>query len=338
MKMKLRNRTLTPIFTAAALLAPAADAQTTLKLAFPPPPISMLNGQGVAPWSKEVEAATGGAVQVQIFPGPAVASFGNVYDRILNGVVDIGFGLFGPYSTQFPKISVTQVPFEPATPEEAATALWRLYEKGVIADELAKVKPLAMATFSPSAFQSPKPIATLDHLKGQKISVGSRMQGRVVELLDGSPVTMTTTDVYQSLQRGLVDTALLGYAATLAFKLYEVSNHFLEAPLGMSGNFVFMNKDSFAKLPEAARKAIDKVSGETLSRRMAKAAMVENEHGREKMEKMAGKTVNVVPDAEIARRKELFAPLTEEWLKETPDGAKVLAAYRAEVAAIRSGK
>jgi len=33
----------------------------------------------------------------------------------------------------------------------------------------------------------------------------------------------------------------------------------------------------------------------------------------------------------------LLATITEDWVKSTPDGAAVLAAYRAEIAKIRKG-
>jgi len=42
--------------------------------------------------------------------------------------------------------------------------------------------------------------------------------------------------------------------------------------------------------------------------------------------------------AEEARWKEAVAPVTEDWVKSTPDGAHVLAAFRDEVKAVRNAK
>jgi TRAP-type C4-dicarboxylate transport system substrate-binding protein len=298
----------------------------------------MYNGKGVGPWSKEVEQASGGAVAIQIFVGPTLANFGNVYDRILSGVADMGFGLFGPLGREFAKTGVSQLPFEPATATEASVALWRLYEKGVIADEYAKVKPLSIATFPPTGFLSPKTLTNLDQLRGLKVSVGSRLVGQIAEIMGGSPVSMTTSDIYQSLQRGLVDASVIGWAATAAFKLHEVARYYVEAPMGLGGNFVLMNKDSFAKLPEAARTAIDRLSGERLARRMGGAGDEENAHGRKIVEGKPGHTITKVPEEEFARWRQRIAPLVDEWVKETPDGARVLAAYRAELQATRTAR
>jgi hypothetical protein len=53
---------------------------------------------------------------------------------------------------------------------------------------------------------------------------------------------------------------------------------------------------------------------------------------------MAGHTVGELDAAEAARWKQRLTPVTEEWAKATPDGAKVLAAFRAEMANVRGGK
>jgi len=54
---------LAALLAAAPLAARAADP-VTLKLAFPPPPVSFFNGQVLAPWGKEIEDATHGAVWI----------------------------------------------------------------------------------------------------------------------------------------------------------------------------------------------------------------------------------------------------------------------------------
>ena len=112
------------------------------------PPQGPANLWGFTPWAQEVLAASGGTVEVKIFPGGSIADFNKVYDRVLNGVADIGYGIFGPVSTDFPKSMVASLPFEANNVEEAALALWRIYENGLIADEYSRVKLLALFNFS----------------------------------------------------------------------------------------------------------------------------------------------------------------------------------------------
>ena len=334
----MKIRALASFATCAALWAAVACAEPVqLKLGFPPPPGSFMNTHALAPWAKELEEATRGEVKVQIYVGGTLATYNNVLDRVLNNVADIGYGMFGPLGNQFPRSGVTQLPFvEEATSVEISTALWRLYESGVIAEEYVNVKPLSLSVFIPSGYLGTKPVRNLDDLKGMKVSVGSRVHGQIVEIVGGAPISMPATELYQSLQRGLVDAGIMGWAATAAYKLHEVARYYVDAPLGNSGKFVVMNKDAYAKLSEDSRAAIDRLSGVKLSRRMAAATAEESEHGRDMVKALPGHTITVSGADEFAKWRPRMAPLIDEWVKTTPDGARVLAAYRTEVAKARA--
>jgi TRAP-type C4-dicarboxylate transport system substrate-binding protein len=96
-----------------------------------------------------------------------------------------------------------------------------------------------------------------------------------------------------------------------------------------------MNKDSYAKLPDAAKKAIDTYSGEPLTKKLGGGGIQENKSVIEKLKAMPGHTYAELQGAEKERWRKLFEPITETWVKETPDGAKVLAAFRQEVDKVR---
>jgi hypothetical protein len=54
-------------------------------------------------------------------------------------------------------------------------------------------------------------------------------------------------------------------------------------------------------------------------------------------EKMGNQTIYKLPPDELARWKKKVEPVIADWEKNTPDGARVLAAFRKEIAAIRTG-
>ena len=216
--------------------------------------------------------------------------------------------------------------------------MWRLLAKGVTADEYEQVKPLALFTFPPSGYHAKKPIREADDLKGLKIAVFARTNALQVELLGGTPITMQPTEAYQSVQRGLVNVVGTGWVATSGFKLYEVTNFHLDAALGQGTAFVFMNKDAYARLPAEGKTAVDGPSYEAFSRALGQADDATEEDGRAHARALAGQTVERLDPKVAAIWKQRLAPLTEEWIKSTPDGAAVLASYRAEIRNIRSGK
>jgi TRAP-type C4-dicarboxylate transport system substrate-binding protein len=158
-----------------------------------------------------------------------------------------------------------------------------------------------------------------------------------VQLLGGVPVTMTPSEIYQSLQRGVATAGQISWAGSVVFKIYEVTKHHTDVRFGLPGGYFFMNKDSFAKLPDKAKAAIDKSSGEVFSANMGKYASQEEEQSIAKVLAEAGQTRHKLDDIEQERWKKMVAPITEEWIKATPNGAAVLAAYRAELTKIRAG-
>ena len=138
--------------TAVALNVKAADT-VSLKLASPAPPMSQINTWGLTPWINEVQKAAGGSLDIKLFPGPALGNFNNIMDRTINGVVDISFGVLGPYGGQFTRTEVSALPFLSDSDVEESVALWRLLKAGLISMEYERVHPLALFTFPGSGFQ-----------------------------------------------------------------------------------------------------------------------------------------------------------------------------------------
>jgi len=320
---------------AAAPVPTFAADPIVLRFAYPAPPNGRANVWGFTPWAEEVSKASGGAVEIKIFPGTSMGDYRNVYDRTINAVVDLAYGIFGPISSDFPKSMVTTLPFEADNVEVSSLAFWRLYQNGTITDEFTRVRLLALWDFSDSGLHTKKLVKVAGDLRGLKISAGTRVLGEMVEKLGGTPVQLQPTDYYQSMQRGLVDGVSTSWPAVLPFKLQEVTSFHLDAALGPAPAYTVMNKESFAKLPEAAQKAIDSLSGEGFSRRMGNAALRMEVEGRDAVGSMPGQHLAALDPAEAAKWKQLLTPITEQWVKDTPNGAAVLAAYRTEVAKAR---
>ena len=325
-------------FLACAAPSAQADAPNVIKFAYPAPPGGWPVTKGIAPWIKHVEAAAGGELEIKLYPGGSIANFRNVYDRVLNGVAEIGFGTFGTIQDQYPKSSVAGLPFLADSSHESGVALWRLYAKGVVADEYQRVKPLALFGFGTSGFHFTKPIKTLDELKGVKIFANGRAVGRIVTLVGAVPITSNSGALYQGLSRGLADGAVFTWSGIDSFKLGDVVKYHLDMPFGKTGGYFFMNKAAFARLPEKSRLAIDKYSGEELTKTMSSAADAQDDQDRAKVLSHPGQEAYALSKDELERLRKVLAPLDDEWVKATPDGAHILAAFQKEIADIRAGK
>jgi len=312
-----------------------AAEPTTLKFGFTSPPTSFVHIYGSEPWIKDVEAASDGTLKIQMFFNNVLGTVFNIYDRTVNGVVDISFGTIGTVQGVFPRSTVSGLPFETENPFEASLALYRLFENGVITDEYKAVKVLTLFTFSSSSLHSTKEIKVMEDMRGLKMGAASKTVAEAHQLLGATPVTMAPAESYPSLQRGVIQGVNMSWPAVVSFKLDEVTKHHLDAPFGLAGAYFFLNKDAYAKLPDAARKAIDKYSGEVLTKRLGGGGIEEDKKVIAKLRADSTRTVNSLSAAEKTRWRETLKPVVETWVKETPDGEKVLAAFRAEVGKIR---
>jgi TRAP-type transport system periplasmic protein len=309
-----------------------------LKFGYPSAPNNALYSEGAQGWAEAVNKAADGAIEVKVFPGGVLGDNSNLYDRTLDGVTDIALGVLGPLSSQFPKTNVATLPFEARTNAEAALALWRLYEKGLIANEYTKIHALAVLAFPPLVVHAQKPIHDLADMKGLKISVEGRVLSIVMPMLGAVPISLQPGELYPSLQHGLVQAVAQGWPSVQAFHLDEVTNFHLEVPLGMNIGYVFMNKDSYAHLPPKGKEAIDGLSGKVYVERLNHATQAMQQVAIDQTKALAGQTIASLDPAEEARWKDKIASVTDAWVKATPDGVAVLADFREEVAAIRAGK
>ena len=326
------TRSLLGAAAAVLIAAPVAAHTVTLKLNSPAPPRSYLHGGVFGPWAKAVEADSGGTLKIELFYGGTLGGFPVTYDRVIDGVADIGFILTSMAGGKLKQQDVASLPYETDTSTEAAVALWNLFEKGVTAPEFSQVKPLGIWVFPNAALHSNKPVKTLDDVKGLKIIAGNLSAAKIATALGGTPVTFRPDQAYQAVSRGTVDAVLMPFTGMAVFKINEVTKYHLDAALGSDSAVLIMNKQRYDGLPAKAKAAIDKNSYLTLSQKLGEKTNAEWARTRN----LVKDQVVELSDAEEAKWKRALEPIAKEWAQSTPDGAKVLAAFRSEVAAFRA--
>ena len=309
-----------------------ADDPITLKFGFPNPPTAWIYAVGEANWAKDIATRTAGKLTVQGFPGGSVVNQRNVYDRVLNGVVDFGYGPFGEISDQMPRSEVTNLPFESPDMVYSAAALWSMYKSGVLDEDFKRVHIITTFCLPPSGLHMNKSVTKLEDLKGEKLTSATRANGEVIERLGGTVVAVTNPEAYGALQRGMAQGIALSDAGVTTFKLQEVTKYHLALPLGCTTGGFFMNKESYAKLAPELRAAIDAASGDAMAKYMGEEAKRQDLLARKQIEATPGAVMLTLDAKELGRWHARLQPIAEEWARTRPDGEKVLAAFRAEIA------
>ena len=303
----------------------------TLKFGFPAPAVSYVNTEGMTPWIHDVENASDGTLKIKLFAGPTLGTFSNIYERTLENVVQISFGTFGAYASVFVRTQVSDLPFINDDTRRSSVALWRLYAKGLLNPEYDKVKVLALFTFPGSILNSNKPVKTLAEVKGMKLAASSRTLGEIAIAMGAAPITLTPSDLYEAMNRRVVDGILVGWTAVKTFRLDDVTKDHLQLPLGEAPAFVFMNKSAYDALPAPAKAAIDKYSGEAFSDRLGLANEHANRAEAKHVASLAGHSVTKLSAEQYPLWEKRIHPVIEQWAKSTPDGAKLLADFQDEL-------
>jgi TRAP-type transport system periplasmic protein len=314
-----------------------AEDTPTLILATALPPGNPLADQVLHPWADRVNAAADGKLKIDIRDGMAIANLNNSYDRVVADVAQISWLTHGNFAGKFQRSNVGGLPFLAGDHSGAASvALWRLYRDGILDAEYDEVRPIMLAVLSQAGFHFRNAPASLANLKGLKVIPPSKETGDLAQRLGMAPIVLAVTQSYEALQRNTVDGVMLGWTAILSFKLQEVTTYHVEAALGTSTGMLFIGKKHYAALPAPAKAVLDKFSGEGESRELGKFWDRLQVFGDKLVKGLPNQTVIDAPADLVAKWRTESEPVAADWARRTPDGEKVLQAFRAELAKVNA--
>ena len=315
-----------------------ADEPITLRFAVPgASPVSSTFTGVVRPWAARVEADADGALKLQAFFN--IANFGNVYDRVTSGVADVGYIVLGPLGGKFRGAGVVELPSDIGGAREGAGAFWKMVEDGLVSAEFAEVRPLAVFVFPQNMMNTTRPISSLADVKGLRVATLSKGAADIANRLGGAPISTNPAGLYELLQRRTVDAAIIGWLGLAVFELPEVTTHHALIGLDSGGGALVMNQDAYARLPAKAKRAVDRNTGAAASLALGASFDKIFADAERAVRGAPGRTFVTVTPAERERfAREVAGPLTEEWVKKTPNGAAILAAYRAEAVRLRQAR
>jgi TRAP-type transport system periplasmic protein len=204
------------------------------------------------------EAATGGAVQVRVFPSGTLGQEREVVQQLQEGLVDFMVSGTAIWGSVAPRLQTFDFPF-----------LWRDWthvhnvldgpvglEAADYLEHAVRVRPLAWGDsfgFRQVVTRS-RDITRPDQLAGLKIrTIQSPIYVRAIELMGASPTPMAFGEVYTSLQTGVIDGYEHDASTTLHQRFYEVAHHMartahIAGVIGLYGSAV-----SLARLPAEIR-------------------------------------------------------------------------------------
>lgn len=332
------NRVLAALLAAAGLslvAAAPAHAQKTLKvgLSLPQnaPGFDFVNGM-YETFEKEVEAATKGAINVELIYGGALGSPNDRLSQMRRGTIQMTDAADGNYATLYPEIQVLNLPY--LFPSEQVA--WQVLDGAFgrkLADQIRERTGIRVFGFWESGgfkhFSSNKPVANAGDFSGQKLRAIGPLAAKSAEALGAAASPIAFNELYTSLKTGVVDGQDNSVSVFRLVKLNEVQKNLLLSGHTYGVGVLGINDAYYRSLSEAERAALDAA---------AKKALDYNRSASRKAEaeaiaflKSAG--VQVVPledggKAEFAKR--MQKPVAD-WLKTQISDAGLIDAALSEV-------
>jgi TRAP-type C4-dicarboxylate transport system substrate-binding protein len=270
-------------------------------------------------WIKKVEKATGGRVKMTFYPGAVLGPPMEAYEMIKSGAVDAGCIIPGFYPGRFPLTNVVQLPFLGLPSAEVGSRIfWELYDKfPEFKADYPDVKVLNLYTDAPTPIGLKKPVRRAEDIKGMKIRALAGAPTEMLKELGASPVLMPPTEIYTSMDRGVIDGWMISWEACAGMKYWEVTDYFVTANMYQPALVFLMNLNSWKRLPADIQKIFDEHTGATGSLFFGTEFDRHNHEARAKVEKMKGKEIIALSPSEVARWKKITRPVWDRWLADT---------------------
>jgi tripartite ATP-independent transporter DctP family solute receptor len=286
-------------------------------------------GVAAKKWAEDVEQKSNGRIKMKVYPNESLSN-GNSpkgLEAVQNGATEISIHSMIIYNVLDKKFAAPSLPWLVPSYEQADKAMNG--EAGKQLMDLIRTKGIEPLAYGESGFRqitnSKHPILTPDNLAGLKIRTPSmEMMVDTYKEFGGDPTVMNFSEVFTSLQQGVIDGQENPLPIILNSKLYEVQKHltlwnYIYDPLVFG-----MNKKLFDSLDPETQKLLKETAQE--------AAKYQIELNRKKNEevlaqlKEKGMQVEELTPEQIKAFQEKVKPVIDKY--EGIIGKELLDAFR----------
>jgi len=171
-----------------------------------------------------------------------------------------------------------------------------------------------------------KAVRSFEDAKGLKLRTPSVEAGKMIESWGATPVSLPAPEIYDAMQKGVIDGGVLPVAAIKDFNLFDVVDYVTLGDFNTSIYYVAMNKNSWDKIPKEDQEMINELIGVPMAEK-AGAAFDKQKELAEKEAKDGGTEFITLSDSDLQKFKDASKGVTENWLSEMEkndvDGQKI---------------
>ena len=289
------------------------------------------HSKGLEEFAKKVSAATRGELELVVHSGGALGYKGPELLKVVrDGLVPVSDMLISGVAGDEKVLQIVTLPFLVRNFDELHTLLdiSRPYFDKVAQKWGQKI--LYTAPWPGAGLWTKKKITTLADMKGLKTRTYDKNGALVMEAVGATPLALPFSEVYTSLQTGVIDSVMTSSPTAVDAKFWEVLKYFEPFNITIATNMVTVNQKAFDKLPKAQQDALVKAG-----REMEKSMWAGVRKWDGDMVAVSNKNgiVTVPPTKQLVTDLEKITEgIRAEWLKSAPpDGQKIYAEFKKKV-------
>nr|QRZ16625.1 TRAP transporter substrate-binding protein [Virgibacillus sp. AGTR] len=265
----------------------------------------------------EIEKKTDGDIIYELYPSNALGVAGSQYDMAVTGEADIALSVHGYSPGRFPLMSVMELPFLAETAVHGSEIIANLYEEfPSIQEEHADTIPLFLFTAEPAQLITKNHrIESPEDVKGLRVRSPSPLANDILEALGAVPVSMPMGDVYESLERGVIDGAMVPLEALYNYRLHEIAAYITIGNFSATPFFSVMNKEAYYRFTDSEKQVINEATGIEASIESGSVFDVDGQTGRKLAKENGAEVIDLTEEQLIPWRKALD-PIVQAWIND----------------------
>lgn len=317
--MNARIRTTLCLAVTAVILAmPVSSAVADeIKLSNQLPPSHHIS-KALDFFADKVEEYSGGKTTVKVFHSAQLFKDTEVVEALQENLVPIALVPVNKWSGMIPATDVFEMPFV----FKELDSIKKFIEAGageLLNEEFKKkgVTDLFWADYGfVQFFNSKRPLMAPADFEGLKIRTFSNGTAETVSALGGTPVVMSSSEMYMALQRKTVDGATTGMPAAVSRKIFEVQNYLTVCNYTTAQFVVQCNLEWWDELGDEEKEMLKKAGVE--AEEWLRGQIAQSEKDAQKVIADAGLEITVLNADQREAFIEATEPVRSGFMEKTP--------------------
>lgn len=265
-------------------------------------------------FADDLRTATQGKVDIKVHAGGTLIQPAGIFAGVRKGEAEGGEVILSSLARENPLFGIDALPFIVSGYEDA----WRMWEASRPAiDRLLAERGLRLlyaVPWPPQNLYSRTPVTTIQDFRGLRMRAYNPATERIAELLRAKPVTIQVIELGKAIADGKLDLMLTSSWTGVETRAWTTLPHYYKVSAWIPKNIVFIRRDVFERLDDAARTTLVAQAREAEERgwRMSRDSDLEFER------QLAANKVQIAPLDFFLRQHldRVGEALAREWLKQ----------------------